>query len=249
MTDYPKTVEEIYEDYKHRKAGLMRALTEDLEEFYAQCDPDKENLCLYGEKDATWTVDLPAEEVPPELPEPCLGINFARDGMNKRDWVALVAVHSDAWLVSVAFFYGVRLDTHNRLRLFRLINQSPTLFEVVTTNRKGFTPVAKPSFSGLGPPTKRKKSEAVRTGHVATGPTDTLVPSGRLLTDEDITPALKGRQAELFWPDDQKWYFVTIQAVNHRTKQAKIVYASGEEEELSLDEMAREGHMTLIGSD
>jgi len=24
---------------------------------------------------------LPAEEVPPELPEPALGINFARDGM------------------------------------------------------------------------------------------------------------------------------------------------------------------------
>jgi hypothetical protein len=26
-------------------------------------------------------VQLPAEEVPPELPEPALGINFARDGM------------------------------------------------------------------------------------------------------------------------------------------------------------------------
>ena len=26
-------------------------------------------------------VDLPAEEVPPEIPEPALGINFARDGM------------------------------------------------------------------------------------------------------------------------------------------------------------------------
>ncbi len=26
-------------------------------------------------------MQLPAEEVPPELPEPALGINFARDGM------------------------------------------------------------------------------------------------------------------------------------------------------------------------
>lgn len=26
------------------------------------------------------SVDLPVEEVPPELPEPVLGINFARDG-------------------------------------------------------------------------------------------------------------------------------------------------------------------------
>jgi len=37
-----------------------------------------------GDKDGTWSVDLPSEEVPPELPEPCLGINFARDGMQKR---------------------------------------------------------------------------------------------------------------------------------------------------------------------
>ena len=52
-----------------------------MEDFYAQCDPDKENLCLYGNPDGTWEVQLPAEEVPPELPEPALGINFARDGM------------------------------------------------------------------------------------------------------------------------------------------------------------------------
>lgn len=31
-----------------------------------------------------WEVTLPAEEVPPELPEPALGINFARDGMQVR---------------------------------------------------------------------------------------------------------------------------------------------------------------------
>jgi len=30
-------------------------------------------------------VDLPAEEVPPEVPEPALGINFARDGMQVRE--------------------------------------------------------------------------------------------------------------------------------------------------------------------
>ena len=29
-------------------------------------------------------MQLPAEEVPPELPEPALGINFARDGMQVR---------------------------------------------------------------------------------------------------------------------------------------------------------------------
>jgi Alfin len=63
-------------------------------------------LPVTGESDGSWAVDLPAEEVPAELPEPCLGINFARNGMQQRDWLALVAVHSDAWLLSVAFYYG-----------------------------------------------------------------------------------------------------------------------------------------------
>jgi hypothetical protein len=70
--------------------------------------PEKENLCLYGLPNETWEVTLPAEEVPPELPEPALGINFARDGMIEKDWLSLVAVHSDAWLLSVAFYFGAR---------------------------------------------------------------------------------------------------------------------------------------------
>lgn len=69
---------------------------------------EKENLCLYGYPNETWEVTLPAEEVPPEIPEPALGINFARDGMNEKDWLALVAVHSDSWLLSVAFYFGAR---------------------------------------------------------------------------------------------------------------------------------------------
>lgn len=69
---------------------------------------EKENLCLYGYPNEQWEVNLPAEEVPPELPEPALGINFARDGMQEKDWLSLVAVHSDAWLLSVAFYFGAR---------------------------------------------------------------------------------------------------------------------------------------------
>ena len=69
---------------------------------------EKENLCLYGLPNETWEVNLPAEEVPPELPEPALGINFARDGMPEKDWITLVAVHSDAWLYAVAFYFGAR---------------------------------------------------------------------------------------------------------------------------------------------
>ncbi|KAL5673142.1 hypothetical protein ACJX0J_017448, partial [Zea mays] len=105
-----------------------------VERFFKLCDPEKENLCLYGYPDETWEVTLPAEEVPPEIPEPALGINFARDGMNEKDWLALVAVHSDSWLLSVAFYFGARFgfDREARRRLFSLINNMPTIFEVVT---------------------------------------------------------------------------------------------------------------------
>ncbi|MBA0711078.1 hypothetical protein Golax_010309, partial [Gossypium laxum] len=70
----------------------------------------KENLCLYGLPNETWEVNLPVEEVPPELPEPALGINFARDGMQEKDWLSLVAVHSDSWLLAVAFYFGARFS-------------------------------------------------------------------------------------------------------------------------------------------
>ncbi|RZC49422.1 hypothetical protein C5167_017852 [Papaver somniferum] len=130
----PRTVEEVFRDFKGRRIGMIKALTTDVEEFYQQCDPEKENLCLYGFPTEQWEVNLPAEEVPPELPEPALGINFARDGMQEKDWLSLVAVHSDAWLLAVAFYFGARFgfEKNDRKRLFSMINDLPTIFEVVS---------------------------------------------------------------------------------------------------------------------
>ncbi|KAI5392017.1 PHD finger protein ALFIN-LIKE 2 [Lathyrus oleraceus] len=135
MASSPRSVEEIFKDFSARRDGIVRALTQDVDEFYTLCDPDKDNLCLYGHSNESWEVTLPAEEVPPELPEPALGINFARDGMNRRDWLSLVAVHSDSWLLSVAFYLGARLNRNERKRLFSLINELPTVFEVVTDRK------------------------------------------------------------------------------------------------------------------
>ncbi|KAG2728729.1 hypothetical protein I3760_01G217900 [Carya illinoinensis] len=147
----PRTVEEVFRDFKGRRAGMIKALTADVEEFYQQCDPEKENLCLYGFPSEQWEVNLPAEEVPPELPEPALGINFARDGMQEKDWLSLVAVHSDAWLLAVAFYFGARFgfDKADRKRLFNMINDLPTIFEVVTgaAKKQG---KEKPSVSNHG---------------------------------------------------------------------------------------------------
>ncbi|KAF9674600.1 PHD FINGER PROTEIN ALFIN-LIKE 2 [Salix viminalis] len=128
----PRTVEEIFKDYNARRSALVRALTTEADEVYLQCDPEKENLCLYGHPNESWEVTLPAEEVPPELPEPALGINFARDGMTRKDWLSLVAVHSDSWLLSVGFYFGARLNRNERKRLFSMVNDLPTLFEIVT---------------------------------------------------------------------------------------------------------------------
>ena len=89
-------------------------------------------MCLYGYSDGTWKVSLPCEEIPPELPEPTLGINFARDGMRRQDWLSLVAVHSDSWLMAVAFFNGARLDAAGRRQLFTDINTLPTCFEIIS---------------------------------------------------------------------------------------------------------------------
>lgn len=128
----PRTVEEIFKDFSARHTAVLRALTGDVEEFYSQCDPERDNLCLYGHPNGSWEVAVPAEEVPPELPEPVLGINFARDGMERRDWLSLVAMHTDSWLLSVAFYFGARLNRNERSRMFTLINDLPTVFEVVT---------------------------------------------------------------------------------------------------------------------
>ncbi|GAA0183901.1 DNA metabolism protein [Lithospermum erythrorhizon] len=137
--DYnPRTVEEVFRDFKGRRSALIKALTTDVDRFFQQCDPEKENLCLYGFPSEQWEVNLPAEEVPPELPEPALGINFARDGMQEKDWLSLVSVHSDAWLLAVAFYFGARFgfDKADRKRLFNMINDLPSVFEVVTGSAK-----------------------------------------------------------------------------------------------------------------
>ncbi|CAN6244754.1 unnamed protein product [Urochloa humidicola] len=131
---HTRSPEDVFRDFRARRAGIVKALTTDVEKFYQMCDPEKENLCLYGLPNETWEVTLPAEEVPPELPEPALGINFARDGMIEKDWLSLVAVHSDAWLLSVAFYFGARFgfDKDARRRLFTMINNLPTVYEIVT---------------------------------------------------------------------------------------------------------------------
>ncbi|KAL6784714.1 hypothetical protein ACKKBF_B02920 [Auxenochlorella protothecoides x Auxenochlorella symbiontica] len=256
----PKTLDDIYNDYTIRREALLTALTDDATEFYEACDPGKDNLCLYGHADGNWTVDLPADEVPPELPEPVLGINFARDGMERRDWMALCAVHSDAWLMSVLFFYAARFDDSGRAELFSLVNQHPTVYEVVTGRvprtkiNKRKQPVYGKAYAGAMPAPASRGTGAGPTGRLASRPraeqqapaADRPLPTGRKLTYDDVSQALVGRQAELYWPDDGKWYLVEIHSVDPDTMEAKVQYATGEFEALDFDEVIPSGHMSLL---
>uniref|UniRef100_A0A0R0FQK5 PHD finger protein ALFIN-LIKE n=1 Tax=Glycine max TaxID=3847 RepID=A0A0R0FQK5_SOYBN len=127
----PRTVEEVFRDFKGRRAALIKALTTDVEEFYQQCDPE---LHLVGHNimlDFICILDSFRIIVlilnPPE--------KYEYDMMwNEKDWLSLVAVHSDAWLLAVAFYFGARFgfDKADRKRLFNMINDLPTIFEVVT---------------------------------------------------------------------------------------------------------------------
>uniref|UniRef100_A0A1D1ZRI2 Inhibitor of growth protein N-terminal histone-binding domain-containing protein n=1 Tax=Auxenochlorella protothecoides TaxID=3075 RepID=A0A1D1ZRI2_AUXPR len=69
---------------------------------------------------------------------------------------------------------------------------------------------------------------------------------GRLLMASDIGPGLVGRRAELYWPDNNLWYLIEIRAVNLGSRTASILYTTGEVEELDLDEIVKEGHLSLI---
>jgi hypothetical protein len=224
----------IYEDWQARRGGIVRALTQDAAKFVDECDPRADNLCLYGNSDGSWVVGLPAQEVPPELPEPVVGINFARDGMARDDWLTLVAVHSDVWLLSVAFYWGSKLTTQEREKLFKLVNKHPTVREIVTgsKNEEGGKAIGK----------KRKLAAAPAPTSKAAKPN----PDARLMRMEDITQDLKGKEAELFWPDDDTWYRCEMTSINTRNKTAKVLYTTGETEELSLVELLQDNHIALI---
>ncbi|XP_031120363.1 PHD finger protein ALFIN-LIKE 9-like [Ipomoea triloba] len=137
----PRSVEEVFLQFKGRRAALLRALTTDFDEVYRLCDPalsDKHKLSLYGYPCERWEVNGAEEVMHAVLPEPLRGINFARDRMEKREWLAMLAHHSHLWLLSVAFNFSSRFghDKADRSRLFAMINQLPTILEVVSGKAK-----------------------------------------------------------------------------------------------------------------
>nr|GFB02287.1 PHD finger protein ALFIN-LIKE 4 [Tanacetum cinerariifolium] len=98
---------------------------------------EKDNLCLYGFPSEQWEVNLPVKEVPPELPDPALGINFVRDRMQRKEWLAIVADHNDLWLLSMAFYFGARFGFDKAQRsIFDVINAAAIKHPSNNSNNK-----------------------------------------------------------------------------------------------------------------
>ena len=83
--------------------------------------------------------------------------------------------------------------------------------------------------------------------------------TGRLISEADASDprfaaALVGRRCELLWPDDGLWYLVEILEVDASPAAmataggatARARYSSGEEEVLSLLEVAQKGELSLL---
>ncbi|XP_021989569.1 PHD finger protein ALFIN-LIKE 3 [Helianthus annuus] len=196
----PTTIEEIFRDYSACCAGLVRALTHDADTFFALCDPDKDNLCLYGYPNGSWEVTLPTENVPSDIPDPVLGINFARDDMDRKDWLLAVAIHNDSWLISMAFFYAswLSLNAADRNCLFTSINNLPTVYEDV----KEWLVVQDKSSEASG---SRSRIPQKRSSDGQSKSTSNMVEESHAENEEEHKVTLCGSCGEVYYNGDEFW--------------------------------------------
>ncbi|KAF8019260.1 hypothetical protein BT93_G0053 [Corymbia citriodora subsp. variegata] len=133
MANRELSVQELFVHFKGRRAGIIRALTTDAKVFYQQCNPEEEPMCLFGLPDGTWELRLPKDMVPPDLPEPTLGVNYGKTETSVDQWLRTVAAHSDSWLMAVAFSIAsnFHFGKKQRMALFNKINDLPTVLEAV----------------------------------------------------------------------------------------------------------------------
>ena len=118
--------------------------------------------------------------------------------MPRSEWLALVAAHSDAWLMGVAFFYAVKLDASGRARLHARLNALPTLFEVASGRAPPAPrPARKAGAPGAGPLPPRLPPVPFTELPASANGSKLPDPRGRVLTYDDITPRLQGKFTEV----------------------------------------------------
>eukprot|EP00958_Prasinococcus_capsulatus_P019351 scaffold2367_cov376-Prasinococcus_capsulatus_cf.AAC.3 len=224
------TVDKVFEDFVKRRSALVKALTTEADKFYNECKPDKPNQCLYGLPSGEWVVSLPCQEVPPEMPDPAVGINFARDGMRREDWLALVAVHSDVWLMSVVTYYSAAFSKVD-LRMAYAATRTGLTWVQLTPGIQAVQQHPNTQGTGDGSEGRVQAEEGAEDQQQERTPFSCLVvylfervvidttsvgwglvdvtafqpPPGKVLKLHMITPDIRGREAHLYWPDDDQW--------------------------------------------
>ncbi|KAI9086880.1 hypothetical protein K1719_031203 [Acacia pycnantha] len=132
-------VQLLFADFMGRRSALVKALTEDADEFYEQCDPlAGRDIYLFGQSNGQWSVEVPAEDLPEIWPmiirQPTTGFNFFRDTMPKKQWLYFVSHKTDHWLRAVAVCLLISMPGRpysDWNRLFYMILQLPPLCEAV----------------------------------------------------------------------------------------------------------------------
>eukprot|EP01025_Chloroclados_australasicus_P057167 TRINITY_DN7116_c0_g3_i3.p1 TRINITY_DN7116_c0_g3~~TRINITY_DN7116_c0_g3_i3.p1 ORF type:complete len:598 (-),score=17.35 TRINITY_DN7116_c0_g3_i3:11-1783(-) len=120
----------VYKNYLNRRDALIAALTIEQDELYEETKFLLIDLCLYAETDGTWDL-VSANKILEESDHPVLlpwrGINKIRFRKSKKQWLTLVAQHSDSWLLNITFFEAQKLDKNERAALFFQINKNPLI--------------------------------------------------------------------------------------------------------------------------
>ncbi|CAL4907809.1 unnamed protein product [Urochloa decumbens] len=130
------SVERIFRDFTYRRVALIRALTTDEKAFSRECNAATETLYLYGNSDGSWELRPPKLLMPPGQPDPrMLGVKLVRGNMKHSEWLGLIAVNCDAWLIRISFFLGANLGAQeSRQRLSTMINSLQTVREAFVTS-------------------------------------------------------------------------------------------------------------------
>ncbi|KAM7513565.1 hypothetical protein LguiA_003148 [Lonicera macranthoides] len=127
-----RIVDYMFNDFKGRRAALLKALTTDLEQFLKQCRDhgDKKTLMLYGYPDEQWEL----RPLPADINAPALGLHFCTDMLEEKDWLSHFAIHCDAWLDYIAFYFGgtYGFEEAERNALDHMMIDVPDIYKVVT---------------------------------------------------------------------------------------------------------------------
>lgn len=123
--------------------------------------------------------------------------------------------------MSVLFFYAARFDDTGRAELFSLVNQHPTVYEVVTGRSPRNKMYKRRQVVGARGNGTQVKAPPPQQQQQFVGPAERPAPAGQVLLAEEVTPAIIGRQGELYWPDDRKWYLVQVLSMDWDARKAR----------------------------